>query len=306
MDHMKEEFPLKPLLFVYNPTSGKGRVADGLSPILNVFTKAGWLTTSYPTQCPGDAARIVKELAPGFERVVCAGGDGTLSETVTGLMELEHPPLLGYIPFGSTNDCAATLSLPSDPRDAAQVAAVTGVPRPSDIGMLNGKPFVYVAAFGAFTQVAYATPQELKNALGHLAYVMEGIASLPTITPCHLKVEYDDQVIEDDFFFGMVSNAISIGGIKPPKSGHVVLDDGLFEVNLVKKPVSLMDVADGFQSFLAPGPVSGGALVHFQASHITFTCDHPLPWTIDGEFGGSQEVSEVVNHQKALNIIRGR
>ena len=293
------------LLFIYNPMSGKGRVGEGLSMILDEFTRNGWLTTAYPTQCRGDAARLAREAGPDFDRVICAGGDGTLSEVVSGLMELEKPPLLGYLPFGSTNDCATTLNLPRNPLEAAHVASLSGVPRPSDIGALNGKPFVYVAAFGAFTQVAYATPQDMKNAFGHLAYIMEGIASLPTISPFHMKVEYEGNVIEDNFYFGMVTNALSIGGMKTVKREHVILDDGLFEVNLVKKPVSLMDVADGFSSLLAPGVVSGGSLVHFQASRIKFTCDRSVPWTIDGEFGGEQEINEVVNHRKALNIVRG-
>jgi len=297
---------LRNLLFLYNPTSGKGRVAEGLASILDVFTKAGWLVTVYPTQSKGDAVRAIRELAPRFERVVCAGGDGTLSETVTGLMELEQPPLLGYVPFGSTNDCAANLDLPKVPVRAAALAAGEGVPRPSDIGKLNGRPFVYVAAFGAFTQVAYDTPQDMKKTFGHLAYVMEGIASLPTITPFHLKVEYDGNVLEDDFFFGMVSNAYSIGGIRLPKSERVVLDDGLFEVDLIKKPVSLMDVSNGFQTLLEQGPASAGSRIHFKASHLVITCDKLIPWTIDGEFGGAQEVNEIINCHKALEIIRGR
>lgn len=293
------------LLFIYNPTAGKGQVSEGLSQILDVFTKAGWLVTAYPTQDKGDATRAARELGPRFDRVVCAGGDGTLSETVTGLMALDPPPLLGYIPFGSTNDCATTLDLPKVPVQAAAIAAGLGVPRPSDIGKLNGKPFVYVAAFGAFTKVAYDTPQDLKNTFGHLAYIMEGIASLPTITPYHLKVEYDGHVLEDDFYFGMVSNAFSIGGIRLPKSEHVVLDDGLFEVDLIKKPVSIADVANGFQTLLDQGPMSAGARVHFQASHLIFSCDKPIPWTIDGEYGGNLPVNEVFNCSKALTIIRG-
>lgn len=296
---------MKELLFIYNPTSGKGRVAEGLSKVLDVFTKAGWLTTVYPTQSKGDAARIARELGSRFDRVVCAGGDGTLSETVTGLMSLDRPPLLGYIPFGSTNDCATTLSLPRVPTRAALIAAKDGIPRESDIGDLNGQPFVYVAAFGAFTNVAYETSQDLKNTFGHLAYIMEGIASLPTITPYHLKVEYDGNVLEDDFYFGMVSNAYSIGGIKLPTSEHVVLDDGLFEVDLVKKPVNISDVANGFQTLIGQNPSASGVRVHFKASHLTFTCDRPLPWTIDGEFGGIHTVSKVVNCPKALTIIRG-
>ena len=296
---------MEQLLLIYNPTSGTGRAATRLSEIVDVCTKAGWLVTAYPTQLKGDATRIARELGGQYGRVICIGGDGTLSEVAAGLMELEGPPPLGYIPFGSTNDCATTLRLPRSHRQAARVAAATGVPVPADMGLLNGHPFVYVAAFGAFTKVAYDTPQDLKHSLGHLAYILEGIASLPTISPYHLRVEYDGQVLEDDFFFGMVSNTLSIGGMKPPNADQVVLDDGLFEVTLVKKPVSLADVANGFQALINLAPAEGtGALVQFQARRLVFTADHPLPWTIDGEFGGQQSVNEVVNCQRALRVIR--
>ncbi len=294
------------LLFIYNPTSGTGQVKGALAPVLDVFTKAGWLTTSYPTQCKGDAVRVVRELGPRFDRVICAGGDGTLSEAVAGLTGLSDPPPLGYIPFGSTNDCATTLHLPRKPREAALVAAGTGVPVPIDTGRLNGKPFIYVAAFGAFTKVAYDTPQELKNTFGHLAYIFAGIASLPTIAPYHMRVEFDGQSLEDDFFFGMVSNSQSIGGLKPPKAERVVLDDGLFEVTLVKKPLKLADLTDGLQALVSLSPAErSGALVQLQARQLTFICEQPVPWTVDGEFGGSQTVNRVENCQKALNIIRG-
>ena len=293
------------LLFIYNPTSGTGQVKPALAPVLDVFAKAGWLTTAYPTQCKGDAARTARELAPQFDRVICAGGGGTLSEVAAGLMELESPPPLGYIPFGSTNDCATTMKLPRKPREAALIAAGTGVPTPIDIGLLNDTPFVYVAAFGAFTKVAYDTPQDLKNTFGHLAYIFAGIASLPTIAPYHMAVEYDGQVLEDDFYFGMVSNSQSIGGIKPPKVEQVVLDDGLFEVTLVKKPLSLADLTDGLQALVNLSPADrSGVLVQFQARSLTFTSNQPIPWTVDGEFGGSQLVNRVENQQKGLVIIK--
>ena len=293
------------LLFIYNPTSGTGQVKPALAPVLDVFAKAGWLTTAYPTQCKGDAARTARELAPQFDRVICAGGDGTLSEVAAGLMDLESPPPLGYIPFGSTNDCATTMKLPRKPREAALIAAGTGVPTPIDIGLLNDTPFVYVAAFGAFTKVAYDTPQDLKNTFGHLAYIFAGIASLPTIAPYHMAVEYDGQVLEDDFYFGMVSNAQSIVGIKPPKVEQVVLDDGLFEVTLVKKPLSLADLTDGLQALVSLSPADrSGVLVQFQARSLTFTSNQPIPWTVDGEFGGSQLVNRVENRQKGLVIIK--
>lgn len=294
------------LLFVYNPTSGTGRIKSTLSTIMDTFTKAGWLTTVYPTQDKGDATRIVRELGGQFDRVVCAGGDGTLSEVSAGLMSLDAPPPLGYIPLGSTNDCAATLRLPREAKRAALVAAGAGTPAPIDIGLLNDRPFVYVAAFGAFTKVAYDTPQDLKNTFGHLAYIFEGIASLPTITPYHLRVDYDGQVIEDNFYFGMVTNAMSVSGIKMPQSEQVVLDDGLFEVVLVKKPLSLGDLANALQALINLTPTEdSGSLVRFQASRLTFTCGQPISWTVDGEFGGCQPVSQVVNRQRALQIIQG-
>lgn len=215
---------MKELLFIYNSHAGKGIAQKELAPILDVFTKAGWLVTAYPTQKKGDATEIAEKLGGKFEQVVCAGGDGTLGETVTGLLRLEKRPVLGYIPLGSTNDCAATLHLPRVPRQAAAIAAGEGVPRPIDIGLMNGQPFVYIAAFGAFTQVAYETPQDLKNALGHLAYVLSGIASLPAISPYHMKVEYDEgNVVEGDFFFGMVANtrpwAVRLPNNEKPLSG---------------------------------------------------------------------------------------
>ena len=294
------------LLFIYNPTSGTGQVKAALAPVLDVFAKAGWLTTAYPTQCRGDAARVVRELGPRFDRVVCAGGDGTLSEAAAGLLELDCPPPLGYIPFGSTNDCATTLRLPRKPREAALVAAGTGLPLPMDIGRLNDTTFVYVAAFGAFTKVAYDTPQDLKNTFGHLAYIFAGIASLPTIAPYHMTVEFDEQTLEDDFYFGMVSNSQSIGGLKPPKAERVVLDDGLFEVTLVRKPLKLADLTDGLQALINLSQNDrSGALVQFQARSLTFASDQSIPWTVDGEFGGSRPVNRVENRQKALKIIRG-
>lgn len=297
---------MKELLFLYNPTSGKGGPSGHLGSILEELTRAGWLVTAYPTQSKGDATRMVRELAPRFERLVCCGGDGTLSETAAGLMELEHPPLLAYIPAGSTNDCAATLHIPRAYRKAAQLAAGDTQPLAWDIGTLNQRPFVYVAAFGAFTEVAYDTPQDLKNTFGHLAYVMAGIASIPSIAPYHLKVEYDGQVLEDDFFYGMVCNTYSVGGMKNLPTDRVELDDGLFEVILVKKPVNIAEIGAGLQTLLGQAPATGGgALISFHASKLKFTCDKPIPWTIDGEYGGSQEVSLVENHRQALHIIQG-
>lgn len=301
---------MRPLLFLYNPTAGKGRVRQQLAGIVDRLTRAGWLVSTYPTQGRGDATRVVRELGPSFERIVCAGGDGTLSQVVAGLMELpeEQRPVVGYIPTGSTNDCAHNLGLPAGVLPAASVAAGEGEPRAVDVGRLNDTPFIYVAAFGAFTEVAYDTPQELKNTFGHMAYIMAGIGQLPNLTPYHLRVEHDGQVIEDDFLYGMVCNTYSIGGFKGPvlPADRVVLDDGQFEVVLVRKDIKMGDLSSVLTSLVRNVPVNTAAVVSFETSGLTITSDTPIPWTVDGEYGGTYAGSRVVNCQKAVTIVHGK
>lgn len=298
---------MKRMLFIYNQAAGKGSVRRQLAVVLNRLTQAGWLVTAYPTQGKGDATRIARELGEQFDRVVCAGGDGTLSETVAGLMELPAPPVLGYVPAGSTNDCAHNLRLPAGVVKAAMVAAVEGEPRAIDVGRINGNPFVYVAAFGAFTEVAYDTPQDLKNTFGHLAYIMEGIGQLPNLTPFHLRVEYGDTVIEDDFLYGMVCNTYSVGGLKGPvlPLDRAVLDDGLFEVVLVRKSIKLADLTNVLQSLVRNVPVDTAAVVSFETDRVNISCDRAIPWTVDGEYGGTFAAAQLENSHRALTVVHG-
>lgn len=296
---------MQKLLFIFNPKSGKGKINSALPKVLDVFTKYGWLVTVYPTQCAGDATWAVREFGGEFDRIVCAGGDGTLSETAAGLMALENPPILAFLPAGSTNDCGVNLRLPPISEKSAALAAGDGEPRKWDVGLMNGWPFVYIAAFGAFTGVAYDTPQELKNTIGHSAYILAGIASIPSITPYHMKVEYDGNVLEDDFLYGMVGNTYSVAGMKGFPTDRIELDDGLFEVVLVKKPVSFTDVAGALQALIRHTPVEGSAIISFHASKLRFTSDEPIPWTIDGEYGGSRTVNVLENRKQALTIVQG-
>jgi len=299
---------VKKLLFIYNPVAGKGKVNQDLSAVIDVFVKCGYLVTAYPTQRKGDAARVARELGNGYDRVVCAGGDGTLSETVSGFVGLEHPPILGYIPIGSTNDCAKNLHLPANAAEAAAIAARDGIPRLWDVGTLNGKPFFYIGAFGAFTEVAYETSQELKNTFGHMAYVMAGVTALSTIKPYHIKVEYDGKELEDDFLFGMVCNTVFVGGFKTLPESIVSVDDGMFEVVLVKKPVNAQEFFSGFQALLNRMTTIGetGPLIGVHASKLKITSRTPLPWTLDGEYGGKHTVSLLENHNKAITVMQGR
>ncbi len=297
---------MKQLLFIFNPVAGKGQIRANLSGILDQFTKLGYLVTAYPTQGKGDAVTAAAAMAMGYDRVVCAGGDGTLSETAAGLMRLpeEHRPPLGYIPAGSTNDCAGNLRLPTGVLASAAVAA-SGVMCPCDVGTLNGRPFFYVAAFGAFTDVAYDTPQDLKKTFGHMAYIMAGLASLPSITPYPLTIEHDGGTLTGKFLLGMVCNTFSVGGIKALPRNMVCLDDGLFEVILLRNPKSISDFQQLLQALTQQKGTEDGTVIALRTSKLVISSDSSLPWTIDGEYGGSYLRSEIYNHRRALTTIQG-
>ena len=299
---------MKRLLFIYNPNAGRQKVKTHLSAILDVFAAEGYLITVYPTKGQHDATNATAALAAGYDRLVCCGGDGTLNETVTGLMRIpEHlRPVLGYIPTGSTNDFARNLSLPRGMEKMAEVAC-GGVPKVCDLGTANDRWFTYVAAFGLFTDVSYATPQNAKNLLGHMAYVLEGANRLATpIKSYRIRVEAEGVSLEDEFIYGMVGNTVSVGGLMNLPSDKVKLDDGLFEVLLVRKPRHASDLQTIARALSSQSLPENGPLVGFPAHKVSFICTEPLPWTIDGEFGGEHSITTIENHPQAFVLACGK
>lgn len=297
---------MKRLLFIYNPQAGKGLIRSHLAEVVDIFTKAGFLVTVWPTQGQADATRVASRQGWWYDRVVCCGGDGTLNETVTGLLTLDAPPVLGYIPAGTTNDFSKNLSLPRGMEKAAHTA-VEGTPRPCDMGRFNGKNFVYVAAFGAFTDVSYATPQEFKNAFGHLAYLLEGATKLGDLGKgVHLVVEHDGGSIEGDFMYGMVSNTTSVGGFNVFPKDQVALDDGLFEVVLVRQPKKPGDLQDTLLALARQSAQGSSQVEAFHTKNLTVRSAEPLAWTLDGEYGGAPEVARIENLNKAVTLVWGK
>lgn len=296
---------MKKLLFIFNPHAGKGAVRGHLTGILDAFTKAGYLTTAYPTQGKADATRMAAEMGGQFDRVVCCGGDGTLSETIAGLLTLDEAPALGYLPAGTTNDFSRNLALPKSLEDAAQTA-VTGPVHKCDVGAFNHKTFIYVAAFGVFTDVSYDTPQEFKNTFGHLAYLLNGVTRLGSIKSYPLEITHDNGTLEGDFIYGMVSNTVSVGGFKGLPSNMVSLDDGLFEVLLVRKPKSLSELQSIVAALLQQKTTEDGAVIALHSSHLRVAAQEPLPWTLDGEYGGDPVVAEIENECQAISLVWGK
>ena len=262
--------------------------------------------TVWPTQGKADAAHVAARQGWWYDRVVCCGGDGTLSETVSGLLTLDTPPVLGYIPAGTTNDFAKNLGLPRGVEKAA-VTAMEGTPRPCDMGRFNDRTFVYVAAFGVFTDVSYDTPQQFKSAFGHLAYVLEAATKLGDLgRGYHLTVEHDGGTLEGDFIYGMVTNTNSVGGFQIFPASQVSLDDGVFEVVLVRQPKNVADLQDALVSLVRQNHEESRQVEAFHTSKLKVTAAEALPWTLDGEYGGDPEVARIENLHKAITLVWGK
>lgn len=294
----------KKILFIYNPVAGRSQIRDQLLDIINILSAGGYRVECYPTKFGGDARRLVRECREEYLYICCAGGDGTLDEVVSGMMENEDLPFLpiGYIPAGTTNDFASTLGIPSDMKAAARLIT-EGKVFNCDIGRFNGDAyFTYVAAFGIFTDTSYETPQDLKNAFGHMAYILHGALSLGRLRTYHVLVEADGMAIEDDFAIGMVTNSKSVGGFEGITGEHVDLEDGLFEVTLIKMPTNPMEINEVLTT-LAMQSLDSELIYHFKTDHVTFSSESPISWTRDGEYGGDHTRVVMDNLRGKLKII---
>ena len=288
------------MLFVFNPKAGKGKIKMHLLDIVDIFSSHDYEIIIRSTQAPRDAYEKAKEYANSVDMIVCSGGDGTLDEVVTGIMEAESSVPIGYIPAGSTNDFANSLFMPKNMTKVAEMIMEEELYH-CDIGRFNQKTFAYVAAFGLFTDVSYETDQDLKNVLGHVAYVLEGVKRLFDIKSYHMKVTSDEVQAEDDFIVGMITNSRSVGGFKNLTGKNVDMNDGLFEVTLIvhpKNPLQLQEIITA----LVMAEDNTDLIYSFKARKLTVEAEEEVAWTLDGEYGGSPRVVEIENLQQALNL----
>ncbi len=288
------------MLFIYNPRAGKAQIRSNLLDIIDIFVKAGYEVTAYPTQAAGDAVKAVRTRRDGYDIVVCSGGDGTLDEVVSGMMQCDEKLPIGYIPAGSTNDFANSLGIPKSMIKAADVV-VKGINFPCDIGAFNYDSFIYVAAFGIFTDVSYETKQDVKNVLGHAAYLVEGVKRLPSVRSYPLKITNGEQMVEGEFLYGMVTNSYSVGGFRGITGQDILLDDGLFEVTLIRKPSNPLDLNNIILA-LVDKRVKSEHIHTFKTSRLIVESETPLSWTLDGEFGGEHCRAVIENRRKVLDI----
>ncbi|MBQ5369560.1 MAG: YegS/Rv2252/BmrU family lipid kinase [Peptococcaceae bacterium] len=299
---------VKELLLLVNPKAGKAEVKQNLMEIVDILVKAGWRVVIRTTQYSGEVTDIIKAEGSRYSMVVCAGGDGTLNEAVRGLIDLAAQPMLGYIPAGTTNDFATSLALPKNNLLQAAEIVANGVPFCCDAGLFNLRPFVYVAAFGIFTEVSYSTPQQSKNVLGHAAYILEGLKSLADVKTHELVIVTDGEVISGEFLFGMVSNSISVGGFKMNSKSKIEMNDGLLEVVLVRKPRNPAELQGAVAALLRNEFTTldehrATCLYTFRTQKLQVFSKESVSWTLDGEYGGDLQSVTISVKPKAYHIM---
>ncbi len=295
----------KRLLFVVNPKAGKTVIKSDMIDVINIFSAAGYSVEVYPTDRDIDVnTKYIYEVAENFDLVVCAGGDGTLDNTVTGIMKLERKIKrrihMGYIPCGSTNDYARSLKISLNPLEAAR-QIVNGDICHVDVGRIENNFFIYIAAFGAFTDVSYSTPQNLKNALGHAAYILEGIKALAAMQSYPMQIWFDGEIVEGDFIYGQVTNSLSVGGFRNFGSRHMSFSDGKFETVLIRRPKDPIQLQRIINCLLTDN-LEDELIVFRKTSRVIVRGKDKIPWTCDGEFGGSYKTAKIANIRKAVSL----
>lgn len=294
---------MKKLMLIVNPSAGRGGYRYYFGEAMKTLADGGFRTELFFTGGPEDATEFARAYAAEFDTVACVGGDGTLSEVIGGLMKIPNPPPIGYIPMGTTNDVASTIGLPKNDTIGAARRIVEGTPHPFDVGGFGkDRYFAYIAAFGAFTEVSYATPQDQKRALGHLAYVLQGAQQLGKIEKLPVRVEYDDGVFEGELVYGSMSNSTSVAGIVRLRDEMVSLGDGMSELVLVQDPGTIDAYGEMITAVLTRS-FDSRYLKVIQTRHARFIFDRPVAWTRDGEDGGKHRELELCNYHAPVQLI---
>jgi YegS/Rv2252/BmrU family lipid kinase len=294
---------MKKLMLIVNPSAGRGGYRYYFGEAMKTLADGGFRTELFFTGGPEDATEFARAYAAEFDAVACIGGDGTLSEVIGGLMKIPNPPPIGYIPMGTTNDVASTIGLPKNDTIGAARRIVEGTPHPFDVGGFGkDRYFAYIAAFGAFTEVSYATPQDQKRALGHLAYVLQGAQQLGKIEKLPVRVEYDDGVFEGELVYGSMSNSTSVAGIVRLRDEMVSLGDGMSELVLVQDPGTIDAYGEMITAVLTRS-FDSKYLKVIQTRHARFIFDRPVAWTRDGEDGGKHRDLELCNYHAPVRLI---
>ena len=281
----------KQILLLLNPVAGKGKGKERLFEIIDRLYSHGYQVTAIPTDIDGKANLILQNEWHNYSKLVCVGGDGTLSGAVNAYIAGNCEIPMGYIPLGSTNDFAATLGISKKLLDACDRIAESE-PKFIDVGKFNDRYFSYIACTGLLTEVSYMTSQQLKNMLGHNAYLLKGVFALKNAKKIRYTVKTDSETIEGDYLFASVSNTEKAGGVFKFPKGEIQLDDGYFELTLLKAPNGIYEMTTLIND-LINGKVKGSSFVKRKVRHATIEINQPRGWSLDGENGGMTQSANI-------------
>lgn len=291
------------MLFLINPHAGKAEIKGKALDLIDLFVRGGWEVTVHTTQRRLEIADLLPRRAGQYGLIVCSGGDGTLNETITGLMRCppEGRPPVGYIPAGTVNDFASSLGISKNMHEAT-ATILSGEPFLCDVGAFGDRYFSYIAAFGAFTDVSYQTPQQSKNLLGRAAYFLEAILRLPAVKAYRMSVTHDGETVEGEFLFGMVTNATSVGGFKLRAGANISMNDGLLEAVFLRNPKTALE-AQALVGAVLRQEYDSEFVTAFRTTRLTVRAEEKVPWTLDGEFGGTARQVRIANCPRAIRVI---
>ena len=296
---------MKKALVIINPCAGTKQANRHFVQIADILCKGGYETVVATTAKSGDGTEIAKARAKKADLVVCIGGDGTFNEVVAGVIESKSNAPIGYIPAGSTNDFANSIGISKNIIQATK-DIVQGVPRHLDVGCFDGRYFSYVASFGAFTRVSYGVSQDLKNSLGHVAYILEGIKDIPSLKPVRLRLKNEVGVYGGDYIFGAICNSTSMGGVLQLDESVVDMNDGKFEVLLIRSPGNIFEINQIILALTSQNYEDCPLISFFSSKKVEIHADPDMPWTLDGEYQEGKEKIVVKNVQSAIKIMVAR
>lgn len=295
---------MKKILFVYNPVAGKGNIKNKLSKIIEAFSSDENTLITYATKANNDAYHHIVQFGQQFDRIICSGGDGTLNETINACMEIAYKGKLGYIPTGTVNDFSKSIKMETNLDRLLDNFNTEIHFQNIDVGKLNERYFVYVAAFGSVSEVSYSTPQNTKNTIGKVAYILEGLKKLTRQDKIHMRIEYDDGIIEDDFCLGLITNSLFIGGMNFFKEDEISLDDGYFECIFIKYPKGPITLNQTLFDITTRNFENTDKMYAFKTKTLRITSKKKVKWTVDGEYGGTYKYATITNYQKAITILK--
>lgn len=284
---------MKKARLIYNPNSGDCSFRYKLDTLIDKFERAGYEVTPYRTMSVDDIYDSMTR-AKDYDCIVSSGGDGTLNHVINAMMlnNIEVP--LGIIPSGTANDFASHLGIPWRTNEACDII-LQGKIEDYDLGIINDRYFINVAAAGLLTDVSQKIDINLKNTMGKLAYYLKGIEQIPNFRAIPITIRNGGDVINTSIYLFVILNGSSAGGFK--LAPDATARDGALNLIAIKA-CSIVDMFNFFIKLLRGEHLESNSVVYLRGNEFEIECDEPMNADIDGEAGPAFPLKVSVSDKK--------